>query len=263
MNSYEFFSKYWWILLVLIFPIFYKFILRVFFGMVIVPQNRIGLVTKKFVMVGANRELPDGRIIATKGEAGFQAQTLAPGLYWRMWPWQFSVDMEPFTVIPEGKIGLVLSNDGSELPTGNILARRVACENFQDTQAFLDNGGQKGRQTHMLTPGTYRINTYAFAVTVADMSLIKESMLGIITTMDGAPIIIGQIAGKNVEGHNNFQDIDTFLQNGGCRGLQPQVILAGSYYINPWAVQIEEIPMTEVPIGHVGVVISEKLFKND
>ncbi|CAN5579400.1 hypothetical protein BH10BAC2_BH10BAC2_10570 [soil metagenome] len=49
-----------------------------------VPENRIGLVTKKFVLVGANRELPDGRIIATKGEAGFQAKTLAPGLYWSM-----------------------------------------------------------------------------------------------------------------------------------------------------------------------------------
>ncbi len=256
MNLADFFINYWWILLILIFPLFYKFILRVFFGMVIVPENRIGLVTKKFVLVGANRELPDGRIIATKGEAGFQAKTLAPGLYWGMWPWQYGVNMQPFTVIPEGKIGLVLSNDGAELPTGNILARKVASDNFQDATAFLDNGGQKGRQTHMLTPGTYRINTYAFAIAIADMSIIRESMLGIITTMDGAPITLGQIAGKNVLGHNNFQDVDSFLQNGGCRGLQPQVILAGSYYINPWAVQIEEIPMTEVPIGNVGVVIS-------
>jgi uncharacterized membrane protein YqiK len=256
MNIRDFIITYWWILLVLIFPLFYKFILRVFFGMVIVPQNRIGLVTKKFVLVGANRALPDGRIIATKGEAGYQAKTLAPGLYWGMWPWQFGVEMQPFTVIPEGKIGLVLSNDGAELPTGNILARKVASDNFQDSEAFLNNRGQKGRQTHMLTPGTYRINTYAFTVTIADMSIIHESMLGIVTTLDGAPIIIGQIAGKNIEGHNNFQDIDSFLQSGGNRGLQPQVVLAGSYYINPWAVNIEEIPMTEVPIGHVGVVIS-------
>ncbi|MCE2743933.1 MAG: flotillin family protein, partial [Fluviicola sp.] len=43
---------------------------------------------------------------------------------------------------------------------------------------------------------------------------------------------------------------------GGNRGLQPQVILAGSYNINPWAVQLEETPMTEIPIGYVGVVIS-------
>jgi uncharacterized membrane protein YqiK len=256
MDILAFLINHWWIFLVLMFPIFYKFILRVFCGMVIVPENRIGLVTKKFVLVGANRELPDGRIIATKGEAGFQGKTLAPGLYWGMWPWQFGVDMQPFTVIPEGKIGLVLSNDGAALPTGNILARNIPCDNFQDAVAFLNNGGQKGRQTHTLTPGTYRINTYAFTITIADMSVIHENMLGIITTMDGAPIIQGQIAGKFIEGHNNFQDFDSFLLNGGNRGLQPQVILAGSYYINPWGIQIEEIPMTDVPIGHVGVVIS-------
>lgn len=247
---------YWWVGLLILCIIFYKFILRVFFGMVIVPENRIGLVTKKFVLFGANKELPDGRIIATKGEAGFQAKTLAPGLYWGMWPWQYGVDMIPFVVIPEGKIGLVLSNDGSELPTGNILGRKVDSDNFQDAEKFLNNGGQKGRQTAILTAGTYRINTYAFTIAVADMVHIKENMVGIVTTLDGKPIKAGQIAGENIEGHNNFQDIDAFLANGGNRGLQPQVMLAGSYFINPWAIQIEEIPMTDVSIGHVGVVIS-------
>lgn len=256
MEAREFFMKYWWIILVILIPLLYKVILRVLFGMIIVPQNRIGLVTKKFKVVGANRSLPDGRIIATKGEAGFQGKTLAPGLYWNMWPWQYSVDMQPFTVIPEGKIGVVLSNDGAELPSGNILARKVDSDNFQDAAAFLDNGGQKGRQTNILTAGTYRINTYAFNVAVAELTTIHENMLGIVTMLDGAPITAGQIAGKNIEGHNNFQDIDAFLKNGGNRGLQPQVILAGNYYINPWAQQIEEIPMTDVPIGFVGVVIS-------
>ena len=131
---------YWWVLVILFSLIFYKFVLRVFFGMVIVPEDKIGLVTKKFVLFGANRELPDGRIIATKGEAGFQARTLAPGLYWWMWPWQYGVDMILFTVVPEGKIALILSKDGAEIPTGHILARRVDCDNFQDAQAFLDKG---------------------------------------------------------------------------------------------------------------------------
>lgn len=256
MNAYDYLMTYWWILVLLLFLLFYKFILRVFFGMVIVPENRIGLVTKKFVLVGANRELPDGRIIATKGEAGFQAKTLAPGLYWSMWPWQYGVDMVAFTVIPEGKIGLVLSKDGAEIPTGRILARKVDSDNFQDAQKFLGNGGQRGRQTAYITAGSYRINSYLFDITIADQIIINENMVGIITALDGQPIPQGQIAGSNVEGHNNFQDIDTFMNSGGCRGLQPQVILAGSYYINPWAVQIEETPMTDVPIGHVGVVIS-------
>ena len=92
MNTEQLFANYWWVIVLLISLLFYKFILRVFFGMVIVPENRIGLVTKKFVLFGSNRALPDGRIIATKGEAGFQAKTLAPGLYWGMWPWQYGVN---------------------------------------------------------------------------------------------------------------------------------------------------------------------------
>jgi len=208
------------------------------------------------VLVGPNRGLPDGRIIATKGEAGFQARTLAPGLYWNMWPWQYSVNMVPFMVIPEGKIGLLLSKDGAEIPTGRILARKVDCDNFQDAQKFLDNGGQRGRQTAFMTAGSYRINTFLFEVSIVDQLIIHENMVGVVTTLDGDPITQGQIAGKQIEGHNNFQDIDSFMKNGGNRGLQPQVVLAGSYYINPWAVQIEEIPMTDVAIGHVGVVIS-------
>lgn len=252
----EFLANYWWLILLVISLVLYKIILRFLFGMIIVPEDKTGLVTKKFVLFGVNKELPDGRIIATKGEAGFQAKTLAPGLYFWKWVWQYDINMESFTVIPEGKIGLVLAKDGSEIPTGNILAQRADCDNFQDAEMFLNNGGQRGRQSVYITAGSYRINTMLFQVSVSDMIRIQESMVGIVTTLDGLPIEAGQIAGKLIDGHNNFQDFDAFIKNGGNRGLQPQVILAGSYNLNPWAVQMEEIPMTEIAIGYVGVVIS-------
>lgn len=245
-----------WFIPLILKLIFYKYILRLFCGMVIVPENRIGLVTKTFVLFGEHKALPDGRIIATLGEAGFQAKTLAPGLYFGMWLWQYEIKMEPFTIIPEGKIGLIMANDGAEIPTGNILAQKVDSDNFQDASKFLTNGGQKGRQATYITSGSYRINTYLFQITVAEMVKIAESKVGIVTTLDGIPIEQGQIAGKEISGHNNFQDFDEFIKNRGSRGLQPQVILAGSYNINPWAVQIEETYMTEIPIGYVGVVIS-------
>lgn len=252
----EVFLNYWWIGVILLCLVLAKPIARLFFGMVIVPEDRIGLVTKKFVLFGKNRELPGDRIIATNGEAGFQAKTLAPGLYFGKWVWQYDITMESFTVIPEGKIGLVLSKDGNEIPTGNILAHKVECDNFQDADKFLVNGGQRGRQTAYITSGSYRINTMLFQVSITDMVRIQESMVGIVTTLDGLPIDPGQIAGKVIEGHNNFQDFDYFIKNGGNRGLQPQVILAGSYNLNPWAIQVEETPMSEIPIGYVGVVIS-------
>ncbi|MDI9874249.1 SPFH domain-containing protein [Flectobacillus rivi] len=235
--------------------IFYKFIFRLL-GIIIVPEDRIGLVTKKFVLFGDKKSLPEGRIFATEGEAGFQAKPLAPGIYFWLWIWQYDVVLQPLTVVPTGKIGLVLARDGKELETGSILARKVECDGFQDAEAFLKIGGRKGRQTAVITAGSYRINTLLFEIEITDITEIQENMVGIITTMDGASIPVGQISGKPIDGHNNFQDADQFLNAGGNKGLQQQVILAGSYNLNPWFARVEEIHMTEIPIGHVGVVIS-------
>ena len=46
----EFFIAYWWVALIIACVVLYKYILRFLFGMVIVPEDRIGLVTKKFVL---------------------------------------------------------------------------------------------------------------------------------------------------------------------------------------------------------------------
>lgn len=235
--------------------LFYKFILRVFFGLVIVPEDKIGLVTKKFVLFG-KQELPEGRIIATNGEAGYQAQTLPPGVYFWKWIWQYDIKFQPFTIIPTGKIGLILARDGMELEVGHILARKVDCDSFQDAEAFLKNGGRKGRQTAIIAPGSYRINTFLFELELTDMATIPDNAVGIVTTLEGNPLEEGQIAGKIIEGHNKFQDVDLFLQQQGFKGLQEQVILAGSYFLNPWFAKMEMVKMTEIPIGHVGVVIS-------
>src|SRR4026209_2375057 len=235
--------------------LFYKFILRVFFGLVIVPEDKIGLVTKKFVLFG-KQELPEGHIIAIDGEAGFQAQTLPPGVYFGRWIWQYAITFQPFIVIPTGKIGLVMAKDGAELETGRILARKVECDTYQSAEAFLKNGGRKGRQTDIIAPGSYRINTLLFDVEVTDLISIPDNAVGVVTTMEGKPLEEGQIAGKIIGDHTKFQDVDKILDSGGYKGLQEQVILAGSYFLNPWFVKMEMVKMTEIPIGHVGVVIS-------
>ncbi|HEY8970107.1 MAG TPA: SPFH domain-containing protein [Puia sp.] len=247
-----------WVLIILI-PLLclllYKLILRVFFGVIIVPEDKIGLVKKKFVLVG-KQSLPEGRIIATNGEAGFQAQTLAPGVYFWKWYWQYQITFQDFTIVPTGKIGLVLARDGVELETGAILGRKVPCDSFQDAEAFLKNGGRKGRQTAIITPGSFRINTFLFDVEITDMISVPDNAVGIVTTQEGKSLEEGQIAGKIVSDHNKFQDVDLFLNNGGYKGLQEQVILAGTYFLNPWFAKVDMVKMTEIPIGYVGVVIS-------
>ena len=252
----HFLSSYWWVAGAIASLMLYKVILRVFFGLVIVPEDKIGLVTKKFVLFGNNKEQTGDRIIAVNGEAGFQAKALNAGLHWWMWPWQYNVDMNSFIVIPEGNIGLISAKDGSVPTTGRILARTVECENFQNAEAFLKNGGQKGRQSSFIPNGSYKINTHLFEVSIVKQSVVQENMVGVVTTLDGEPLDGGQIAGKIINNHNNFQDFDKFLELGGNRGLQQQPILAGTYNLNPWAVSVEEVQMTEIPIGHVGVVIS-------
>lgn len=249
--------QYWWILPILLAVVSYKWVLRVLFGMVMIPEDKIGLVTKKFVLFGDKKSLPDGKIIALNGEAGYQAETLAPGyLGWGYWVWQYEIKEENFVVIPQGKIGLVEAKDGTILPTGTILARNVECDSFQDAISFLTKGGMRGKQVGYLNNGSYRINTHLFTVYTAPITEIEEGQVGVITTKDGQPLEKGNIAGKVVEGHNNFQNFEIFLLNGGERGLQEQVIQAGSYSLNPWAVDVEKVSITQIPIGHVGVVIS-------
>lgn len=298
-------------------------------GVIIVPDDSVGVVTKKFVLIGSHRSLPDGRILALNGEAGFQADTLAPGLHLALWPWQYAVELVKFVKIPVGSVGVVEACDGQPLPSGRILAKRVDCDTYQDARLFLQNGGQRGPQIDVIPPGTYRINPLLFKITLAEMTSVPQGKIGVVEARDGAPLqagrviakqvscdsyqdgaaflenggergaqsgIItagsyrvnpvlfsveitsvvdipdnkvgivttregkslerGEIAGPEVPDHNMFQNPESFIRNGGCKGMQEQVLLPGRYFINPRFATVETVDMTEVPIAHVGVVIS-------
>ena len=234
-------------------------------GLISVGESEVGIITKKF----SNKNLSPGKLTALNGEAGLQADTLAPGWHFGFFPWQYSVKKEPVVTIPQDEIGLIVANDGSQIPANRILAKRVDCDKFQDARTFLLNGGEKGRQIDILTTGNYRINTAIFQVITsvncanygmspAQLRLhqLDSERVGIATTLDGKPIETGEIAGEPISNHDNYQDIQKFITAGGRRGLQEQVILSGSWNLNPWFVHVEQIAMTTVPIGHVGVVIS-------
>ena len=234
-------------------------------GAVMISERQVGIVVKRF---GA-RGLEPGRLVALNGESGYQADTLAPGLHFRYWPWQYRVIKVPVMVVPQGEIALVIAADGAAIPAERILGRMVDSDNFQDARKFLLNGGEKGRQLGILTGGTYRINTALFTVissataehhgmTSHELTLhhVHPDMVGIVTTLDGLSIDAGEIAGPVVAGHDNFQNAQAFLDGGGRRGLQEQILLSGTWNLNPWFVQVEQVPMVQIPIGSVGVVIS-------
>ncbi len=255
MPLLQFMVAYWWVLPLIALIAAYRLILRVV-GVVVIPNDQIGVVNKKFVLFGRNRTLPDGRIVALNGEAGIQADTLAPGLHFWLWPWQYEIDKAGFVTVPQGKVGLVESRDGKPLGHGHVLAKTIECGCFQDARAFLANGGERGPQMAIIPPGTYRVNLKLFSISSADVLEIEDNAIGVVTTQEGQPLLTGDIAGKEVPGHNMFQDGQSFVENGGYKGLQEQVLLAGRYFINPRFATVELKPLTEVPIAYAGVVIA-------
>ena len=240
---------------ILLLMICYKLILR-FFGVVIIPQDCIGIINKKFVLIGGHRTLPDGQIIALNGEAGYQADTLAPGIHFLLWPWQYAVTLQKFIAIGEGNVGVVEASGGKPLSEGRVLGKAVECDSFQSVRCFLDSGGERGPQIAIIPPGVYRLNTVFFTITEAPALEIADNMVGVVTTKDGKPLATGDIAGKEIPNHNMFQDAQQFVNGGGFKGLQEQVLLAGRYFLNPRFATVELKPMTEVPIANVGVVIA-------
>lgn len=229
-----------------------------------IAEDESGLVIKKF-----GPPLPAGRLIALNGEAGYQADLLPPGLHFGLWGWKYRVVKVPMVNVAPGEIALVVANDGDGIPSERILGHEVDCDDFQNAKAFLENGGEKGRQLAFLTAGRYRINPSLFTVVTTDNAAefgtrpgdlqvfsVQPDKVAIVTTLDGKAIPAGDLAGPPVEGHDDFQRGQAFIEAGGCRGLQEQVLLSGSWNLNPWFVKVEQIPMSEIPIGYVGVVVS-------
>ena len=103
-----------------------------------VSDNEVGILRKK--MTG--KKLPQGKIIATDGEIGIQADTLMPGLYWRF-PLIWKIRKVMVTQIPPGKIGVVESIDGQPIQSGRLLGDEVECNSFQDADMFFSKWRQK------------------------------------------------------------------------------------------------------------------------
>ena len=258
-------------------------------GIRFIPNNRIGIVEKRF---GARSVR--GGFIAMNGEAGFQPDVLRGGLHYLM-PVQYVVHTAPLVTIGQGKIGYIFARDGVPLSAMQVMASNVTANDFQNVSTFLKNGGQRGPQRQILREGTYAINLAQFVVVTEErvyylplsreeMSVIqsmavviaersgfkpvvikdKDDLIGIVTVHDGPSLPSGEIIApvvgtdptNNETYHNNFQMADRFLKAGGLRGRQLQVLVEGTYYLNRLFATVEMIPKTVVEVGFVGVVVS-------
>lgn len=109
-------------------------------------------------------------------------------------------------------------------------------------------------------------------------------VVGIVTVNDGDPLSSGDIAsrlgafddisklessntatdsalmeiilGNKNTLHNNYQDFQSFIDNGGRIGLQHDPLLYGMYNLNPFLVNVEIAPMLVIEQGQVAVIKS-------
>lgn len=140
-------------------------LIPILLGVRVIPNDTVGIVEKLWSGRGS---LPEGRLIALDGEAGFQAEILRGGVHFGYPVWKFRVHKVRLTSVPQGKIGYVFARDGKALPPEQTLGRVVECNHFQNARAFLAPGkaqtGQRGRQRAILREGVYAINVALFVV---------------------------------------------------------------------------------------------------
>ena len=203
------------------------------------------------------------------GVKGIQLRTLPPGK-WAIHPYLFRVSIAKAAMIPTGKVGVLTSADGSQLAQGRLFGQAVkGHKNFQDAESFIYNGGQKGAQVEVLSPGTYRIHTNSlglenaneikpglFNIKLFDATVISENTVGLVEALDGAPLDPRDYVATEIAGHDNFQDSNVFISNGGQRGPQKDILLPGTYYINPLLFKVIPDDAEEVKPGEVAVIVS-------
>ncbi|MEV7012916.1 SPFH domain-containing protein [Streptosporangium sp. NPDC051022] len=236
-----------------------------------VPAGMIGLVTAqegakrspsrtlgKYVECDSFQD--GGAFLLNGGEQGRQLAILRGDNSYYINTSLFTVEFAPRTHVPTGTIGLVVARSGGVRPPDQPFSRHVECDNFQDGDAFLLNGGEQGKQMAILAGGTsYDINPLLFEVTTVDTvggspdgltaDHLKEIAIpvghtGVVITLDGREPGRGEEGvGPLVPDHRSFRLPWVFLANGGRRGVQEETLGEGSVYaLNPWFVRVVLIP---------------------
>ena len=190
------------------------------------------------------------------GQKGPQIDILPPGKY-RINTYLFRVRTSAAVVIAQNQVGIVNARDGQPIGPGRLLAHQVqGHQGFQDGEAFVGAGGQRGPQIEVMLPGRYRINSDLFSVEIQPATVVQANQVGLVTAKDGVPLEPGELVASVTEGHSDFQDASSFLSNGGQRGPQYDLLKPGTYYINPLMLDVKLDNVIVVERGEVAVLVS-------
>jgi len=215
-----------------------------------VESDEIAVLNKIY----GTTSLPGEHIIATQGEKGPQAEILTPG--WHPW---FLV--KKVVSIPSGKYGFLSAKDGVPLRPSQFLAEAFPPDHeldMLDAQYFLTHGGARGPQTTILTPGTYRLNTYLWEVSIYNATDVAEGSVGVVKSNVVDSVHFGNLvadkpsscqqktvstnaSGEAVAANEPKSEegrLAAVLVPAGCIGVWERALQPGRYYVNEAAYKI-------------------------
>jgi len=176
---------------------------------------------------GSSPQAPEGTLVQTAVagrplQVGILEAMPGPGRHFYS-PLEYETHLVKDEVIPPGKLGVLVSKIGKPLPEGTYL---------------VDDKGFRGILRKVLTPGRYRINTYAFGVKVVDVDACAEPGTRVKRKAEDPTLIPPGYVGVVT---NKASDPRTAQE----RGIQKQVLQPGIYFLNP-----EEKRIDIVSIGY-------------
>jgi regulator of protease activity HflC (stomatin/prohibitin superfamily) len=214
-----------------------------------VPDGYLGQLFRVY----GGGSLTEGRIVAVRGENGPQAKILTPGFHpWLLVNVLYDVDTSKAEVsIPKGKVGILTAKDGASLRAGQAFADPFPVKfgyQMLDAEVFLLNGGQRGPQLSVLTPGKYRLNRYLWDITEVDAKEVKAGFVGVVKSNVHADIDLGTLKADKpakcdfISGRPDEKGrLDAPVVPVGCVGVWDKSLQPGQYYFNPEAFALTEI----------------------
>ncbi len=205
------------VLLLAVIPVFVWFFCRIEPG-----AGEIAVMIRK-----TGTDLSDGAIIALDDHTkGIQRSVLSEGRYF-MNPFTWDWEIHRITDIPAGQLGVVTRLYGEDLPAGHILA----------------TDGTKGILPEVYRPGKYRINPYAYLVEIYDAISIRPGHVGVVIALTGEDIL-----------NNNLPDDarNAMVVEAPVKGVQQSVLDPGTYYLNPYQVDVVEVNLQSQRYGMSG-----------
>src|SRR5215471_1458014 len=227
-----------------------------------VGAREIAIKERRYV----GRRMPPGRVVATEGEIGIQADVLKPGLHLIKFPFERIVRKVPLIEIGADELGVVEAIDGEPMPPARVFApdrAQNAHNTFQDPIAFFRHGGGNGMHLRAMPPGLWPIHPYLFRVSIAKTTMIPQGKVGVVTSIDGAPLDPGRLLGKAIDGHRNFQDAEQYIASGGQKGPQVDILTPGTYRVHTQSLPIEGGGQTKTGMNYVRLFDATVINENE